>query len=178
MPTVPDDLSPEEIERYVEVAAVLDAASDRFFAGRDGEIALALRRALLLVAVRRPGLLTSERPVRCALGVIWVIAKANGLLHPTTSLTERTVREFPGSDASANPVGTKVRTAIRSVYSWTDGDQPTWRWPSVPADGRTPLGQPGLLTGQTRALLSAVRERAMQAMATEPWPPSEAAAVA
>ncbi|UDY23813.1 hypothetical protein [Nocardioides sp. Kera G14] len=172
LPGLPGGLEQAELERYLAVAELLDAAAERFFGGSGGEVHLALRRALVLLAERRSAVLTAERAVRTALGVVWTVAKANGLLHPTTALTEKTVREFLGSDAAASPVGQKIRTALRSAYSWADGDRPTWRWPSMerPADALTPLGQPGLLTAHTRSRLLEVRERALQAAGTEPWP--------
>lgn len=175
LPAVPDG-EPEVLERFGAIAELLDTAATRFFDGPEGEVRLALRRALALATRRRGSLLTSERAVRAALGVVWAVGKANGLLHPIGVVTERTMREFLGSDASASPVGRKVQTAIRGAYSWADGDRPTWRWPAV-ADGLVPLGQPGLLTAHTRSLLLEVRERALQEAAVNPWPlPGEGAA--
>ncbi|MFT4262631.1 MAG: hypothetical protein QM572_04565, partial [Nocardioides sp.] len=143
LPEPPIDLDAAGGARFRAIAELLDAVSERFYDGPGGEVRLALRRALLLGFERRPGVFAGERPARAALGVVWAVAKANGLLHPTTALTERTVREFLGSDAAAAPVGRKVQTALRSVYSWSGSDRPGWRWPAAggPADSLAPLGQ-------------------------------------
>ena len=164
-PTPPDGLAPAQIELFNAVSQLLVTAGERFFTP---EFALACQRALVLVFVQRPGVAWGQRPGSVAHGVVWAVARANGLLYPTGIVSDRSLREFFDSRQSGSATGRKVQVAARSLFSWSEPRNDDWRWPieRAPLD---PLGHPGLLVAAVRTRLIEVRERALQeAAAAEP----------
>lgn len=155
---LPDDLAPDDRRRLESTLTLLDAVARRFF---DEEAGIALRRALLRVHERRRGLVVGARSAPLlALGVVWAVGHANGLLHPSGGVTEKELKAYLNVNGAASTLGRRVRDALCGPYTWDSPDRP-WRWRSG-TTGRDlePLGHLDLLTSTTRRQLVAVRERA------------------
>lgn len=142
--------------------AAVAALSRQFF---DAEAGVALRRALLLAFERRPGVVMSAKtPSLLALGVVWAVGHANGLLRPLGVVTETELRRYLTLTASGSSIGTKVRDALAGPYRWEPVARP-WAYAGRRARDLEPLGHVDLLVSGTRRQLLEVRDRALAARA-------------
>jgi len=157
---VPEAVPAHERERLESTLAFLDAVAQRYF---DAEVGLALRRALLIAFDRRPGVVTGARSgALLALGVIWAVGHANGLLHPVGSVTDKELRGYLGVTQPGSSAGAKVRDAIVGSYRWRSVERP-WTYAGYRSRDLEPLGRVELLVSGTRAQLIEVRDRALAA---------------
>src|SRR4051794_30778698 len=103
---IPDGVPTEHRQRLESGLALLDAPARRFF---DDEAGIALRRGLLRLYERAPGVVTGARSAsQLALGVLWAVGHANGLLHPRGTVTEKELKPYLNATQSASTVGHKV----------------------------------------------------------------------
>lgn len=160
--TLPQTLTAGERQRLESTLTLLDAVAGQFF---DDELMAALRRALLLTFERCPGVVTGARSAALlALGVVWAVGHANGLLHPLGSVTQKELREYLAVTQSGSSVGTEVRSALVGPSPWTAVNRP-WTYGGYRTRDYEPLGHVGLLVSSTRRQLVAVRDRALSARA-------------
>lgn len=152
---LPSEVAGQEGDLARSVGVLLDGIADRFF---DAEVGVALRNGLALYIGRGGAMALRTQPAeRVALGVVWVVGKANGLLGATGVATEKAIKEHLGTTGSGSSVGQRIRSAFRSAYDWTPGGNP-WSW----RDDLEAVGEPLILTAGTRARLIEVRDRALR----------------
>lgn len=157
-PALPDDLEDLPRQRLGSLIAVLDGVACEFF---DEEAGIALSRAVLRVFERAPGIvLGTQRSAQVALGVVWAVGHANGLLHPIGAVTERPLKDRLGATQSGSTLGRRVQSALTGPYRWSDVSRPL-RYGGYSARDLEPLGHPDLLVSPTRRRLIEVRDRAL-----------------
>jgi hypothetical protein len=145
--------------RLEATADLLDAVAARCF---DPEMAIALRRALLLMWAEEPETVTGARTAaHLAGGICWAVGKANGRFHPQGDLTMARVQEALALTTSISGYGGTVRRALVGFRDLGAGRW--WRPDGVPT--LEPLGRLDLLCSPTRERLVRVRERAEAARA-------------
>ncbi|MDH2412578.1 hypothetical protein [Nocardioides sp. CER19] len=160
---VPDGVPAGHRQRLESCLTLLDAAARQFF---DDEAGVALRRGLLRLYEREPGLVTGARSAsQLALGVIWAVGHANGLLHPRGTVTEKQLRPYLNATQPASTLGHQVRDALSGPFRWSTPSRP-WGYGGQPRD-LEPLGHADLLVSGVRRQLMGVRERALAAEARE-----------
>jgi hypothetical protein len=149
-PTMPEQ------HRLSEVAELLEGvAAVRF----EAEIGHALRSALLSVwEADRTVVVQAPTAERAAGAITWVVAKANGLLHPQGTLRVRDLQEGLGLRNSPSAYG---RVVERALVGFRDPAPARWRPAELP--DLLPVGHPELLVGSMRARLVRVRDRALAA---------------
>ena len=155
----PDDTAARQ--RLAATARLLDDLAERVFV--DEEVAVAFRRALLLVWERRPEIVRGARSAALlASGVCWAVGRANGLLWPAGQVRDKDVRAVLATTQSGSSYGSKVRSALTGPYAWQAAARPYGYDGYHRAESREllPLGHPSLLLGRTRARLVEVRARA------------------
>lgn len=152
-----------EEERLDDTAAILDTlAADLFTA----EARVALRRGLRRAYERNPGLVMAARSAEVlALGTIWVVGHANGLLWPIGSVREKDLKLALGTTQAGSIFGTKVERALAGPYRWDLAARP-WRYGgSGGSRDLKALGHADLLVSDLRQQLVEVRDRALSAAA-------------
>jgi hypothetical protein len=158
--SVPAGIPDGHRQRLDSCLTLLDATARRFF---DGEAGLALQRGLLRLYERAPGVVTSARSAsQLTLGVLWAVGRANGLLHPRGSVTEKELKTYLNASQSGSMIGTKVRDALSGPYDWDLLDRPR-SYGGQSARDLEPLGHADLLVSAVRRQLVEVRERALAA---------------
>jgi hypothetical protein len=153
-------------QRLESCITLLDATARQFF---DDEARTAFVRALLRVDDREPGVVTGARSAsQLALGVVWAVGRANGLLHPRGVVTEKELKPYLNATQSASTVGERVRAALVGPYAWRSSDRP-WTYGGGRSRDLDALGATDLLVAGVRRQLLEVRERALadQQRATE-----------
>ena len=161
---LPAALASAHRQRLESCVTLLDATARQFF---DDEARTAFVRALLRVHDREPGVVTSARTAsQLALGVVWSVGRANGLLHPRGVVTEKELKPYLNATQSGSTLGEKVRAALAGPYEWTAGDRP-WTYGGGRARDLEPLGHVDLLVSTVRRQLLEVRERALAAQQRE-----------
>lgn len=159
-PELPPALPPAHRQRLESCVTLLDATSRQFF---DDEARTAFVRAVLRVHAREPGVVTGAPTAsQLALGVIWAVGRANGLLHPRGVVTEKALRPYLNTTRSAASVGERVRAALVGPFDWSTPDRP-WSYGGGRARDLDPLGHVDLLVASVRRQLLEVRERALAA---------------
>jgi len=155
---LPAELGVDERRRLESVDTLLDATARRFF---DDEAGAAFRRALLRLFERQPALVTGARSAsQLALGVVWAVGHANGLLYPLGAVREKDLKAYLNATQGGSTLGDRVRSALRGPYAWEIPDRP-WRWRSGSSSrDLAPLGHLDLLTSTLRRQLLTVRDRA------------------
>lgn len=158
--TIPDGAPAEHRQRLDSCLTLLDATTRRFF---DEEAGVALRRGLLRLYERQPGVVTGARSAsQLTLGVLWAVGRANGLLYPRGTVTEKELKPYLNASQSGSTVGSKVRDALRGLFDWTPVDRP-WTYGDYQPRDLDALGHADLLVSDLRRQLVEVRERALAA---------------
>ena len=156
---LPAEERADRLQRLESCLTLLDATARRFF---EEEAGVAFARALLRVHEREPGVVTGARSATLlALGVVWAVGHANGLLYPRGVVTEKELKGYLNVNQSGSTVGYQVRDALVGPYTWQSERQP-WGY-RMPSSSRElePLGHADLLVSATRRQLIAVRDRAL-----------------
>jgi hypothetical protein len=153
---LPEAPSRQAQHRLAEVAELLDGvASVRF----DGETGHALRRALLAVwEADQTVVMHASTAERAAGAIAWVVAKANGLLHPQGTLRVRDLQDGLGLRSTPSSDG---RLVERALVGFRDPAPAWWRPGQLP--DLLPVGRPELLLGRVRERLVRVRDQALAA---------------
>ena len=153
---LPEAPSMQAQHRLAEVAELLDGvASVRF----DAETGQALRSALLAVwEADQTVVMHAPTAERAAGAIAWVVAKANGLLHPHGTLRVRDLQDGLGLRSSPSSYG---RLVERALVGFRDQAPAHWRPAQLPE--LLPVGHPELLLGRVRERLVLVRDRALAA---------------
>jgi hypothetical protein len=155
---LPAGLPATHRQRLESCITLLDATARRFFGD---EARTAFVRALLRVYEREPGTVTSARSAaQLALGVLWAVGRANGLLHPRGVVKEKDLKPYLNVTQSASTLGTQVLDALLGAYPWLSSDRP-WRYGGGRSRDLEPLGHVDLLVASARRQLLEVRERAL-----------------
>lgn len=148
------DLDIRSRHRLESATEQLARAADQF---PDGEIGVALRRALLTVWEIEPEvILRAKSAAHTVAGVCWAVGKANGAFGPQGPLTQGGLRESLGLPCPLSAAGAPVRRALQGFLT-----VPT-RCPAEAPD-LLPLGRVVLLTSSTRRMLARLRDRAVEA---------------
>lgn len=156
LPTVAD---PAHRERLEATAALLGAVAERLF---EPEMALALRRALLLVWAEDEEVVTGVRSAALvAGGICWAVGKANGCFAPVGPVRVSRVQDALALTSSLSGQGHRVRSALWGFRSLASDGFGGLRPPDAP--DLLALGHPDLLLAATRERLVRLRDRALQA---------------
>jgi hypothetical protein len=160
---LPEGLPPGHRQRLESCLVLLDATARQFF---DEEAGIALRRGLLRLYERAPGVVTGARSASLlTLGLVWAVGHANGLLFPRGVVTEKELKPYLNANQGGSTIGSKVREALAGPFTWRTADRP-WGYGGQPRDLQ-PLGHVDLLVSSVRRQLLGVRERALAAQARE-----------
>ena len=153
---LPEAASTHEQHRLAGVAELLDGvAAVRF----DAEGGLALRSALLAVwEADRTVVIHAPTAERAAGALTWVVARANGLLHPQGTLRVRDLQDGLGLRGTPSTYGRVVERALVGFREHAPG-----HWRPLELPDLLPVGHPELLLGTVRARLVRVRDRALAA---------------
>ena len=166
---VPDLLPPAQRERLESCLTLLGTVADSFF---DEEAGVALARALLRVHERAPGVVSgAPSAAQLALGVVWAVGHANGLLHPRGVATEKELKRHLELTQSGSTLGAKVCAALAGPYAWDVAMRP-WSYGGYGSRELKALGHTDLLVSGVRRQLVAVRDRALDARQSQGVPPT------
>jgi hypothetical protein len=152
---LPDTGSRQEQELLAETWRLLERTSERYF---DGEVALALRAALLIGRERESRGGPEQVPAHWAGGLLWLVGKANALLYPASAVTQRALQDHLGVGTSLSTLGQQVQRAIVGWWATDPLAARPWTAPDV-----LPTGRPELLTSGTRERLVRLRDEALAA---------------
>lgn len=170
---LPTEADAESRGRLEQSADLLADVAERLLDGRpDGELAVALRRALLRLWQDDPETVRRARTAaHLAGGLCWALGKANGCFRPQGEVTMARVQEGLALPVAISGYGTNVRVALvgfRQVgHHGGYGGYGTWghlRRPEGVPD-LLALGHADLLTSATRTWLVRLRDRALAARA-------------
>lgn len=162
-PGLAEGLPPEHRQRLESCLVLLDATARQFF---DDETGIALRRGLLRLYERAPGVVTGARSASLlTLGVVWAVGHANGALFPRGVVTEKQLKPYLNATQGGAAIGGRVRDALAGPFGWGPVERP-WAYGGQPRDLQ-PLGQVDLLVSSVRRQLLGVRERALAAQVRE-----------
>ncbi|SFC17773.1 hypothetical protein SAMN04487968_104152 [Nocardioides terrae] len=160
---LPDGLPPGHRQRLESCLVLLDATARQFF---DEETGIALRRGLVRLHERAPGVVTGTRSASLlTLGVVWAVGHANGQLFPRGVVTEKELKPYLNATQGGSTIGAKVRDALAGPFGWSPVDRP-WSYGGQSRD-LLPLGHADLLVSSVRRQLLGVRERALAAQVRE-----------
>ena len=160
---LPEGLPADHRQRLESCLTLLDATARRFF---DPEAGIALRRGLLRLHERAPGVVVGTRSASLlTLGVVWAVGHANGLLFPRGVVTEKELKPYLNASQSGSTIGARVRDALVGPFAWTRSERP-WTYGGQGRD-LEPLGHLDLLVSAVRRQLLEVRERALAAQQRE-----------
>lgn len=156
-PDLPEVESPQARSRLSAVAELLDAVAARRF---DPEAGIAFRVCLLRVWDREPDVvLDAVTAAHVAGGVVWLVAKANGVLGPQGRVTVTRLKEELALHASPSTYGKVVHRALVGFREFAS--ERTGRPYELP--DLLPLGCPDLLLASTRRTVCRARDRALEA---------------
>jgi hypothetical protein len=154
---LPEGLPADQRQRLESCLTLLDATARRFF---DAEAGIALRRGLLRLHERAPGVVVGARSASLlTLGVVWAVGHANGLLHPVGVVTEKELKPYLNATQPGATIGRRVRDALAGPFDWQATSRP-WAYGGQGRD-LEPLCHVDLLVSGVRRQLLEVRERAL-----------------
>jgi len=160
---LPAGLPTEHRQRLESCLTLLDATARQYF---DEEAGVALRRGLLRLYERAPGVVAGTRSAALlTLGVVWAVGHANGLLYPRGVVTEKELKPYLNATQGGSIIGLKVQDALAGPFGWGAVDRP-WSYGRQSRD-LLPLGHVDLLVSSARRQLVEVRDRALAAQARE-----------
>lgn len=159
-PDLPEAETPQARSRLTAVAELLDAVAARRF---DAEAGTAFRVCLLRVWEREPDVvLDAVTAAHVAGGIVWLVAKANGVLGPQGRVTVTRLKEELALHATPSTYGKVVQRALVGYRDFAaERSGRVYELPDL-----LPLGDPDLLLASTRRTLCRARDRALEAQRT------------
>ncbi len=143
------------VARFRRVTALLDGLADEFF---DPEMRTAFRRALASVGMEVLCGAQATDASQVAASVCWMVVRANGLMAPAGSVTQKAITAHLGL---ASFPTSRARLVCRLLGS----PQPPWVLRPYGLPELEPLSRTDLLTSRTRSEITSLRDAALAAEA-------------